>query len=167
MWRRRLWLLALLTLYPTTDIELLQWFGEIVNIATDVLSEDAADEGQARARSIIDCMVSCDNDEDMIAWDNASRDNDDDAVDHTDNGPQFVSSAIEEIDTDNTKEPVVNAFAALMARDCVGQIDINSLMKEKMQSLRVVSGSDEAFQSFLDACAEFGCRDALIAFLDA
>jgi hypothetical protein len=48
-WRRRLWLCALLSLYPTTDARILDWFGEVMNIVSDVLSEEeATNEGQYR-----------------------------------------------------------------------------------------------------------------------
>jgi len=72
MWKRKLWCVSLLSNYPaaTTNTDgdsfMLEKFSEVINISTDVISEEEAEEGIARSNNMANTMLSVDYDEDEV-----------------------------------------------------------------------------------------------------
>jgi len=72
MWKRKIWCLSLLSNYPaaTTNIDgnsfMLEKFSEVVNISTDVISEEVAEEGIKRSNNMANSMLSVDYDDDEV-----------------------------------------------------------------------------------------------------
>jgi hypothetical protein len=57
MWRKRLWCLALLSVYPVQDMTILQWFPEVIHVVDNVICEEISEEGQARVTSMASSML--------------------------------------------------------------------------------------------------------------
>jgi hypothetical protein len=60
VWRRKLWCLALLSLYPHTEI-VRPWFSEVCDVAVDVLAEEATEEGAEKRANLVQALVGCGN----------------------------------------------------------------------------------------------------------
>jgi hypothetical protein len=72
MWKRKIWCLSLLSNYPaaTTNIDgnscMLDIFSEVINISTDVVSEEVAEEGIKRSNNMANSMLSVDYDDEVV-----------------------------------------------------------------------------------------------------
>ena len=119
MWRRRLWCLSLLSLYPHTHI-VAEWFPEVYNIAVDVLAEDATEEGQRRKDGLLQALMGGDGDM-------AGCNDDDD--DDEDNGRAAAA---------DEPEPITETFGRLLSADVVMASDVQAVMQAKVQAMQTI-----------------------------
>lgn len=127
-WRRRMWSIALLSLYPTDNAVFLDWLAEVVNVAADVISEESVSEGQSRASRIVDSMLCAD--EDMVVWSNDDDDDDDEGLEDGDR-PAGAAEPVEEY-----KEPIAYALRRILAIDIVANTSVRALAREKVLVMR-------------------------------
>lgn len=117
MWRRKLWCLALLSLFPHTGM-VLEWFPEVCDKVDDVLSEEASEEGAQRKSQFVNALAGNDMD------DGGQGDGDDD--DDDDGG----SSNAEK------QEPLMQTFDRLLHADVVITTDVRTMAEAKVAAMR-------------------------------
>jgi hypothetical protein len=130
-WRRKLWCLSLLSIYPTSDKEMLDMFPEIVNIAVDIICEEESEEGKLRLKGIVNALLSSSNDR---MRDNYDSDND--------NGNK-----------EEENEPIIKSMTLLMNRDIVINSNVNDIVIEKLGSVLNTIGNEE-FSKFVPLIGE-------------
>jgi len=119
VWRRKLWCLALLSLYPHTEI-VRPWFSEVCDVAVDVLAEEATEEGAEKRINLVQALVGRNADADFGEEDYGDGETEGDG----DNGtsrrqPEAVVAIFEglfsaDIATRTSVEQVLQATTAMM-----------------------------------------------------
>lgn len=129
-WRRRLWVFALLSLYPSHDPCLLDMFPEVLNVALDVINEEqqTADDNQEKAAAkIVELLIS--KEEDTSGWIDAS------SASATDNLADPPNSA--------EKEAIFSAFTPYIAGDAVTYTSLLDASKLKLRiMMELCQGTD-------------------------
>ena len=115
-WRRRLWVFALLSLYPIQDAAIVDMFPEVINIAIDVINEEREGAVNHEASKIVDLLIS--KEEDMSGWNDASS-----------------ASATDNLATDTTgeKESIFYAYVPYITNDAVTGVSVFEVAKEKLR----------------------------------
>jgi hypothetical protein len=128
MWRRRLWCVSLLSLYPTQDNDLLQSFPEVINIAADVVSEENTQEAKGRAARMVDTMVSVD--EDMGAW-----------ADCDDNENDGLEGDAEDGSAGTHREPIAEWLGRFLKND-ITSLSVYSITRERLNQISSALGAE-------------------------
>ncbi len=120
MWRRRLWCLALLSLFPSEDTAISQWFPEVINICADIISEENSEEGQSRAHgnAMLDCLVAIDED-------------------------CFVAIDEDSSQCEPAVEPIVVTFRHLAGVDIVATTSVRTVAAHQLQRLQSCLSEDQ------------------------
>jgi hypothetical protein len=125
MWRRKLWCLALLSLYPHVDLAR-EWFPEVCDKAMDVLSEEASEEGKRRKGRLV--LAISGNFDDM---DHVFAGDDSDVDSERGNDLNKAATGFEGAQ----QESIVVAFERLLLSDIVMATDVKAVLDEKMAQM--------------------------------
>ena len=123
VWRRRLWSLALLSLYPQTPV-VYEWFAEVYNVALDVLAEEGTQEGALKKSQLLQTIMGGGG-----GFGDGEYDDDDD------NEFGGVTKAGEE------PEPIVAIFDKLFSADLVMTTDLAAVLQEKAAAMNAQMGA--------------------------
>lgn len=127
-WRRKLWCLSLLSMYPTVDKEILEVFPEVINISIDVICEEESDEGKIRSKGLVNSILSYQGMNDCY-----------DSDDNNNN--------------DEETEPIIISMTLLMNRDIVINSNVNEIVVEKLGAVLNTIGNEE-FSKFVSIIGE-------------
>jgi hypothetical protein len=121
MWRRKMWCLALLSIYPSNDSTVLSWFEELLNMVDSVVCEEADDKstnGNPNFSKQRDFTVELASSMVALSTEDAA----------------FVGGELVEID------PIAMMMGALVMKDVVNQSSLVRIAQEKIQAVRKVIG---------------------------
>ena len=122
-WYRKLWCLALLSLFPSHP-QFYEWFPEVIHIATDVVTEEGTPEGKERALRMVPAMLSAGC---MDSYAN---------VDVTDDG---ADGGVEK----EKEDPLVGRFRLMLVADVVLAMSCEAAAKEKHEQTRLALGEEQ------------------------
>jgi hypothetical protein len=111
IWHRRMICLSLLSLYPTSDRDLVSWLPEVLYIVDDVLSEMHTEEGRQKLRDFPQAYMSSDHDVDRDTENISGWVEDDDTAGNIADGSTAPAPPIEE------KEAIVSVFEHIVRTD--------------------------------------------------
>lgn len=126
VWRRRLWSLALLSLYPQTPV-VYEWFAEVYNVAVDVLTEEGTQEGALKKSQLLQTIMG--GGAQGVGFGDDEYDDDDD-------GDEFGGAP----KADEEPEPIVATFDRLFSADVVMLTDLAAVLQDKAASMNAQLG---------------------------
>jgi len=132
IWRRKLWVLALLALYPD-HAALWQWFPEVQRLAEEVGKESAGQAQQQLVQS-----MSCEDAEEQEHGDRADSSFGDGEDGAEGEGPSEMQRMQASIEARGT--PFSSNFGELLGRDMVQSTELTAIAASKRSALRAAAG---------------------------
>jgi hypothetical protein len=145
MWRRRLWCLALLSLYPS-QVAVYDGFSQVFHIASLVIAEQCSSEGKAEILTLPSLMLLGDegknNRHDLLS--SFSLD-DFDLINEYENSPRGADIT----GSEPALAPLVQSYTALLQQDCVLNNPLEATVEQTCNAMRDALG-DEKFTSLIN-----------------
>jgi hypothetical protein len=139
-WKRRICAVSLLSLYPTSDVDLIAWMPEIFYIIDNILTETNSTEGKQKLQHLSSIIL---------------------AVTEDDADPLNDYEVNDNLVTVKEKEPICHVFDRVLNVDPVLCTDIYSLLMEKCDKMKNLIG-DQRFMNEIFLQVEEYTRDRLI-----
>ena len=139
VWRRKLWALALLSLYPQTEL-VRDWFPEVCDKAVDVISEESLSESAAKHKGLVRAIAGLDGmdaegfgdgADDGYAGGGSDVDDDDDVEGGAWDDHEYGDGAGIE-----ARAPIVDAYESMLQADVVMATNVKAALDAKVAAMQ-------------------------------